>query len=100
MALINTEADAPSDSCEALPAVMKRPGSVHCPPCHTGSSAVRLARVVSARLHSSCSKVTVSKRVSPLALSTIALRVLSGASSRSNRPAACAWAVRIWLCKA
>ena len=46
---LSTTAAAPSDSCEALPAVTKLPSPL------TGCKDDRPARVVSARLHSSLS---------------------------------------------
>jgi hypothetical protein len=95
--LISTEALAPSDSCEALPAVMNSPSGTHWPFFHTGLSAARLSSVVSARLPSSRCQRHASVPVRLPSLSNSCLTLASGTISSSNRPAACAAAVRCWL---
>ena len=85
------QAEAPSDSWLALPAVMWPFSSV------TGFSAVRPSSVVSGRLPSSCLSVAGSSRISPVALSWTSFFVGRGTISASNLPARWPAAVRCWL---
>src|SRR3546814_2791731 len=73
-ASITTQAEAPSESCEALPAVMT-------PPSITGLSAARPSALVSARLPSSLVSVTSFLEVSPVALSTTVIVAVTGTIS-------------------
>ena len=93
-ASISTQALAPSDNCEALPAVMKAPPLTFWPSVKTGFSAARPARVVSARTPSSCFKVTGLSETAPVALSATFMTLGNGTISASKRPAAWAAAVR------
>ncbi len=95
-ASISTQALAPSESCEALPAVMQAPCCTFWPFANTGFSAARPASVVSARGPSSCFSVTSLSETAPVALSVTFITVASGAISCANRPAAWAAAVRCW----
>src|SRR5262245_29659563 len=88
-----TQAEAPSESWLALPAVMK-------PPSRTGWSDESPSRVVSGRLPSSLLSVTGSKLSAFVFLSTTFLIDGSGAISWVKRPACCAAAVRRWLSSA
>ncbi|MNN80843.1 hypothetical protein D3C81_1976060 [compost metagenome] len=91
MASISTLADEPSDSCEALPAVMNWPGPL------TGSSLARPSRVVLARLQLSLVATTSRSVTSPVSLFFSAMRVAQAMISSSNRPFSWAAAVRCWL---
>src|SRR6185436_11251046 len=82
-ASISTEADAPSESCEALPAVMKRPSLMRWPFLNTGCNACRSASVVLGRLPSSSLSVTSFSEVAPVSLSVMVIIDVSGASSAS-----------------
>src|SRR5437588_42455 len=93
-ASIKTAAEAPSDNCEALPAVMKRPSLTRWPSLNTGFSPARPSRLVSGRLPSSLSKVTDFFEVSPVLRSLTSMTDDNGAISSSKRPACCAAAVR------
>ena len=88
---ISTQAEAPSESWLALPAVTKAPSP------RTGLSLARPSSVVSGRLPSSLASRVSTSRVSPVALSVTVIIALIGTISSSNRPAACAAAVRRWL---
>ena len=88
---MTTQAEAPSESWLALPAVIT-PFSPA-----TGLSAASPAALVSARLPSSWLSVTDSSRVSPVALSTVSFVVGSGTISPSKRPSRWPAAVRCWL---
>ncbi|MCY1553586.1 hypothetical protein D9M68_900860 [compost metagenome] len=92
--LISRVMEAPSDSCEELPAVTE-PSSEN-----TGLRDARPSRVVSARLQSSRSTTPSTMRFSPVALSSTKYFTLIGTISSSNRPSAWARAVRCWLCRA
>ena len=94
LASMTTQAEAPSESWLALPAVTW-PFSPA-----TGFSEARPSRVVSGRLPSSCASVTGSSRGSPLALSTTSFVVGSGTISWLSRPSRWAAAVRCWLASA
>ena len=91
---MTTQAEAPSESWLALPAVMKAPGP------RTGSSFAKPSGEVSGRLPSSRSSVTACSLMSPVALSCTSFVVGSGTISSSKRPACWAAAVRSWLCSA
>ena len=91
---MTTQADAPSENWQALPAVM------FLSPPLTGSSRARPSAVVSGRLPSSLASVTSSSQVLPVSLSVIRFTVLSGTISSSSLPAACAAAVRCSLMSA
>ena len=90
-ASISTQALEPSDSCEALPAVMNWPGPL------TGSSLARPSSVVPGRLQLSRVATTSRKVTSPVSLFFSAMRVAQGTISSANRPWSCAAAVRFWL---
>ncbi|MNP11846.1 hypothetical protein D3C76_1040550 [compost metagenome] len=92
--LISRVMEAPSESCEALPAVTE-PSSAK-----TGFSEFRPSRVVSGRLQSSWSTTASSTRFSPVALSSTSYFTAIGTISSANRPSAWARAVRCWLCRA
>jgi hypothetical protein len=89
-----TQAEAPSESCEALPAVMLRPTFTRIPSAKTGFNEAKPSRVVSALAPSSLARRTCFCDVAPLALSTTVIVVAMGAISASKRPAARAAAVR------
>ena len=91
---MTTQAEAPSESCEALPAV-----TVPFSP-RTGASLARPSGEVSGRLPSSCVSVTASSRVSVVFLSCTSFVVAKGTISLSKRPACWAAAVRCWLTSA
>ncbi len=86
-------AEAPSESCDALPAVTL-PVSLN-----DGFSLRSPSIVVSTRLHSSRSSVTSSNVMLPLASFT-AFFALIGTISSLKRPSACARATRCWLLSA
>ena len=93
LASITTQAEAPSESWLALPAVIHLPS-------RTGLSEASPSSVVSGRLPSSLLSVTCSKLSALVSLSTIFLVVGSGTISSSNFLACCAAAVRRWLSSA
>src|SRR5437763_439144 len=84
---ISTAAEAPSDSCEALPAVMWRPSLIRWPSLNTGFSPARPSRLVSGRLPSSLSSVTCFSDFSPVLRSVTDITEGRGTISSSNRPA-------------
>ena len=89
---MTTAADAPSDSCEALPAVMEKPSLPSF--ARTGLSLLRSASWVPGRLPSSLVRVTCCEPTSPVALSLVSIVEGSGTISSSKAPASCAAAVR------
>ncbi len=91
---ISTQAEAPSDSWLALPAVMNWSSP------RTGLSLARPSMLVSGRLPSSFSSVTVRLEISLVSLFSTAMTVVMGTISASKRPAFCAAAVRCWLISA
>mmetsp|Transcript_36202 Transcript_36202/g.116255 ORF Transcript_36202/g.116255 Transcript_36202/m.116255 type:complete len:229 (+) Transcript_36202:478-1164(+) len=88
---MSTQALAPSDNCDALPAVTVADGSCS---ARTGVSAASDCRVVLARLHSSLTTVYGTLDTSPVSLSLSIITVSIGTISSSNSPACCAAAVR------
>ncbi len=88
---ITTQADAPSDSWLALPAVTNAPSP------RTGLSLARPSSVVSGRLPSSFARRVSTVRVSPVALSVTDIIAEIGTISSSNSPRSWAAAVRRWL---
>jgi hypothetical protein len=91
---ITRVADAPSDSCDELPAVMLPLSDLS----NTGESFSRPSSVVSARLHSSCSTSASSSPTGlPVFLSRIARRTWIGAISSLKKPSFWPRAVRCWL---
>ena len=88
---IITQADAPSLSWLALPAVMNWSSP------RTGFSLARPSSVVSGRLHSSEVSVTCSWLTALVALSVTSLVTVIGTISSDSRPACWAAAVRRWL---
>ena len=90
---MTTQADAPSESWLALPAVIHFPS-------RTGLSDASPSSVVSGRLPSSLLSVTCSKLSALVFLSTTFLVVVIGTISSSNFLACCADAVRRWLSSA
>ncbi|MNG07881.1 hypothetical protein D3C84_912030 [compost metagenome] len=82
--LITRVMDAPSDSCDELPAVTE-PSSAN-----TGFNPARLSRVVSGRLQSSRSTTPSRICTCPVALSSTRYFTAIGTISSSNNPAACA----------
>ena len=93
-ASISTAAEAPSDSCEALPAVITAPSP------RTGFNPCKPSKLVDGRLPSSFSNTTSWVEILPLSLSFIIMVDGRGTISSSNLPAACATAVRCWDCRA
>ena len=93
-ASMTTMADAPSDSCEALPAVMKAPSASCWPSRKTGCSPASPSAVVVGRTPSSASSVTALSLISPVSLSFTFITEGSGTISASNLPSAWAAAVR------
>ena len=91
---MTTQAEAPSESWLALPAVMV-PSALT-----TGLRPARPSAVVSGRLPSSWARVTDSSFVWPVALSVTTFTVLSGTISASSRPSRWAAAMRRWLSNA
>ena len=91
---IITQAEAPSLSWLALPAVMNWSSP------RTGLSLASPSSVVSGRLHSSEVSVTASWLTALVALSTTSLVVVIATISSAKRPACCAAAVRRWLSSA
>ncbi len=85
-----TTAPAPSESCEALPAVVVPPG-------YTGWSVASFASVVSGRGPSSRSSVTACSCVAFVALSVTCIVAAKGTISSAYLPAAAAVATRCWL---
>ena len=83
-----TQAEAPSESWLALPAVIIASGPI------TGCRLCRPSSVVSARLPSSLVIVTSCFEISPVSLSLTAIVAVTGTISSSNLPAAWAAAVR------
>jgi hypothetical protein len=88
--LITTQAAAPSESGQALPAVTV-------PPSRTGFSVVSPESVVEARAHSSLPSVAKTVSILPVVASVTSIPTSIGVISASKRPAACAAAVRCWL---
>ena len=78
--------EAPSESCEALPAVTVPSSS------KAGGKPESAWRVVLGRLHSSRSTDTSAKLSSPVCRSTFFMVAVIGAISSSIQPAACALA--------
>ena len=85
-ALINNVIEAPSESCEALPAVTVPSSS------NAGGRPERPWMVVFGRLHSSRSTVTSAKLSSPVCLSTFFMVTVIGTISSPIKPAVCALA--------
>ncbi|MCY1548224.1 hypothetical protein D9M68_843200 [compost metagenome] len=89
-AFITTAAEAPSENCEALPAVITPPGT-----------ALRIlataSSVVSARMPSSAEMVTSLVTSWPVDLSATPASTVIGTISSLNLPASCAAAARCWL---
>ena len=91
---MTTQAEAPSESWLALPAVTFASGPM------TGCSAARPSSVVSGRLPSSLVIVTSRLETSPVSLSFTVITASQETISSSNAPAAWAAAVRCCDCSA
>src|SRR5690606_6143464 len=90
LALISTQAEAPSENWLALPAVITPPGVA-------GRMPRTPSRVVSGRMPSSAETVTSLVIIAPVALSVVPMMVVIGTISSSNLPASRAAAARCWL---
>jgi hypothetical protein len=88
---MTTQAEAPSDSWLALPAVTT-------PSARTAFRAASPSRVVSGRTPSSRARVTSRCETAPVALSTTFMVAVIGTISAPKRPAA--WAAAARCCEA
>ena len=96
LASISTDADAPSDSWLALPAVMYPPSDIVSPFLNTGDNEDSPSMFVLGLFPSSFSSVTSLSLISPVSLSWTFMIVLRGTISSSNAPLCCPDAVLCW----
>ena len=88
---INTCADEPSDSWEALPAVIKASSPI------IGLRLAKPSMVVEGRLQSSLSATAACSVISPVSLFLTFMMVFMGTISSSKAPVSWPAAVRCWL---